>query len=109
MGLLLDRILAMLDRGTTAAEIEGLIERFHRDCGFLFIVDTLEYLQKGGRIGRASSLAGGLLNIKPLLTLTDGEVDVYEKVRGEKKALAAVIDYFLERTRPGVPGGRGRG
>jgi DegV family protein with EDD domain len=103
VGLLLDRILAMLDRGTTAAEVEGLIERFHRDCGFLFIVDTLEYLQKGGRIGRASSLAGGLLSIKPLLTLTDGEVDVFAKVRGERKALAAVIDYFLARTRPDVP------
>lgn len=103
VGLLVDRVLALLDRGTTAEEVEGLVERFHRDCGFLFIVDTLEYLQKGGRIGRASSLAGGLLNIKPLLTLTDGEVDVYAKVRGERKSLAAAQDYFLQRTRPGSP------
>jgi DegV family protein with EDD domain len=103
VGLLLDRVLAMLDRGTTEADIEGLVERFARDCGFLFIVDTLEYLQKGGRIGRASSLAGGLLSIKPLLTLTDGEVDVFAKVRGERKALAAVREYFLARTRPQVP------
>ena len=63
------------------------MQRFQDESGFIFMVDTLEYLQKGGRIGRASSIAGGLLNIKPLLTLTDGEVDVYKKVRGETKAL----------------------
>lgn len=103
VALLLDRLLAMLDRGTTPEEAEALITTYPERHGFLFMVSTLEYLQKGGRIGKAGSLAGGLLNIKPLLTLTDGVVDAYAKARGEKKAMAAVRDYFLERTRPGSP------
>ena len=102
-GLLLDRLLAMLDRGTSAAEIEGLITSYPERQGFVFVVATLEYLQKGGRIGLASSLAGGLLNLKPVLTLTDGVVDAYAKARGEKKAMGIARDYFLERTRPGAP------
>jgi DegV family protein with EDD domain len=101
ISLLADRILAMLDRGTTAEELLAYVQRFQRESGFIFMVDTLEFLQKGGRIGRASSIAGGLLHIKPLLTLVDGEVDVYTKVRGSKKAFAAMVEYFLERTQPG--------
>jgi DegV family protein with EDD domain len=101
ISLLVDRLLALLDRGATEEEVLAYVERYTAERGFLFLVATLEYLQKGGRIGRASSLAGGLLNVRPLLTFTEGEVDVYKKVRGERKALAAVREYFLERTRPG--------
>lgn len=57
-----------------------------------FVLDTLEYLQKGGRIGRAAALMGGLLGIKPILTLHDGEVHPHEKVRTRAKALARIID-----------------
>jgi DegV family protein with EDD domain len=103
ISLLVDRLLVLLERGTTREELLTYVERFRQELGFLFLLSTLEYLQRGGRIGRASSLAGSLLNIKPLLTFTDGEVDVYKKVRGERKALAAVKEYFLERTRPGTP------
>ena len=56
------------------------------------VLDTLEYLQKGGRIGRAAALMGGLLNIKPILTLNDGEVHPHEKVRTRAKALARIIE-----------------
>lgn len=103
VSLLVDRLLVRLERGISEAELLAYVDRYTRELGFLFLVNTLEYLQKGGRIGRAGSLAGGLLNIKPLLTFTEGEVDVFKKVRGERKALAAVRDYFLERTRPGSP------
>jgi fatty acid-binding protein DegV len=55
-----------------------------------FLVDTLEFLQKGGRIGKASALFGSLLNIKPILSLDRaGEVAAIDKVRGHKKAIAA--------------------
>ena len=47
-----------LERGTTDDEIEALVERYRRDAGLLFTVDTLEFLAKGGRIGRARALAG---------------------------------------------------
>ena len=58
-----------LARGTTDEEIEELIDRFKRDNGVVFTVGTLEYLQKGGRIGRAQALAGTLLNVKPILSV----------------------------------------
>jgi len=57
-----------------------------------FIVNTLEYLQKGGRIGKASSILGSLLNIKPILTITNGEVHSFEKVRGKGKALDRILE-----------------
>ncbi len=98
LALLADRLLAMLDQGVEEESFLSYIEDYPERVGFLFMVDTLEYLQKGGRIGRASRIAGSLLNVKPLLTMRQGEVDLYKKVRGERKALSAVQNYFLERT-----------
>ncbi|HKJ12563.1 MAG TPA: DegV family protein [Ornithinimicrobium sp.] len=57
-------------------------------CSAYFYVDTLEYLRHGGRIGKASALLGGALAIKPLLTVADGEVQPWERVRTRAKALA---------------------
>jgi DegV family protein with EDD domain len=65
--------------------------------GVLFVVETLEYLRKGGRIGGAQSLIGGLLNIKPVLELRDGRIESLEKVRTKQKALQRVSDIFMER------------
>jgi DegV family protein with EDD domain len=76
-----------LDRGTTDEEIDALVQRFKRENTLLFTVETLEYLAKGGRIGRASALAGSLLNVKPILTIEDGEVVPLKRVRGTQKAL----------------------
>jgi len=56
------------------------------------VLDTLEYLQRGGRIGRAAAMMGGLLSIKPILTLNEGEVHPHEKVRTRAKALARIIE-----------------
>ena len=75
-----------LERGTTDEEVDALVERFKRDAGLIFTVDTLEYLAKGGRIGKAAALAGQLLHIKPILTLSEGEVLPLKKVRGAQKA-----------------------
>ena len=63
-----------LERGTTDEEIEELIESFRRDAGLVFTVDTLEFLARGGRIGRAQAWAGELLSIKPILTIDEGEI-----------------------------------
>jgi DegV family protein with EDD domain len=84
-----------LERGTTDEEIEALIDRYKRERGLLFTVDTLEFLQRGGRIGKAAAFAGGLLHVKPILSIVDGEVEPVRRVRGEKKAfaeLAAAIE-----------------
>ena len=103
LALLADRLLLMLDEGVEEEIFLDYIQGYSERVGFLFMVDTLEYLQKGGRIGRASRIAGSLLSVKPLLTMRQGEVDLYKKVRGERKALSAVQGYFLERTTPDKP------
>jgi DegV family protein with EDD domain len=77
----------LLERGTTDEEIEAAAEHHRRDARLLFTVDTLEFLAKGGRIGRARALAGSLLNVKPILTIEDGEVLPLTRVRGRQKAL----------------------
>ncbi len=77
-----------LERGTTDEEVDALVERYRRERGLLFTVDTLEFLQRGGRIGKAAALAGTLLHVKPILSIRDGEVEPVKRVRGEKKAFA---------------------
>ena len=76
-----------LDRGTTDEEVDALVQRFHSEHHLLFTLDTLDYLARGGRIGRASALAGTLLAVKPILTIRDGEVVPLKRVRGAQKAL----------------------
>jgi DegV family protein with EDD domain len=87
-----------LEKGTTDEEIDELAGRFKRDTGLVFTLDTLEYLAKGGRIGRAAGWAGQLLNIKPILTLADGEVLPLKRVRGNRKAIQEFADAFRDGT-----------
>ena len=77
-----------LERGTSDEEIDGLVERYRHERGLLFTVDTLEFLQRGGRIGKAAAFAGTLLQVKPILSIRDGEVEPVKRVRGERKAFA---------------------
>ena len=63
---------------------------------FLFVPDTLKYLKKGGRIGGASALFGTILQIKPILTVQNGETSVYEKVRTKKKAVEVILKKVLD-------------
>lgn len=67
-----------------------------------FLIDSLDNLHKGGRIGKASHLVGSLLNLKPILCLNEGVISAYEKVRGNKgnKALERLIDILLEKIDP---------
>jgi DegV family protein with EDD domain len=96
--ILADAIQRRLARGTTMEEIDALVERFHRTRGLLFTVETLEYLVRGGRVGKASGLAGQLLSVKPILHFEDGEVAPLKRVRGRAKALAELERLFLEGT-----------
>lgn len=70
------------------AVAKGVQER----CHLFFIPDTLEYLKKGGRIGGAAAILGSLLQIKPILHLADGKVEVLEKARGKKAALDRILE-----------------
>lgn len=88
IAMLSHAIQRRLARGTSDEEIEALIERFRADNGVVFTVETLEYLQRGGRIGKAAALAGSLLNVRPILGVADGIVIPVARVRGRQKALA---------------------
>ena len=91
-----------LERGTTDEEIDALVERYRARHGLLFTVDTLEFLARGGRIGRARALAGELLNVKPILAIATARCVPLKRVRGSQKAFAE----FARRSRRGRPTGR---
>ncbi|MCC0564281.1 DegV family protein [Brevibacillus borstelensis] len=83
--------------GKSKQQILDMIDRFLDEVQVYFIVDTLEFLQKGGRIGKASAVIGSLLNIKPILTLDPaGYVAAFDKVRGTKKAITRVKEALKE-------------
>lgn len=96
--ILADAIQRRLDRGTTDEEVDELVERFKRESGLLFTVDTLDYLVRGGRVGKAAGLAGQLLNVKPILTIRGGEVEPLKRVRGRAKALTEFERLLVEAT-----------
>ena len=89
--------------GKTAAEIVSLVEQLIPKIHIYFVVNTMEYLQKGGRIGKASALLGTMLNIKPVLMIEDGLVVPMQKIRGKGKAvdrLAEMLKDFAGRHGP---------
>src|SRR5205085_7757101 len=87
-----------LERGTTEEEIDELVAGYHRDDHLLFTVNTLEYLARGGRIGKAAAFAGNLLNVKPILSIKDGEVVPVKRVRGNQKAFQEFRNAFEQAT-----------
>lgn len=92
-----------LDRGTTDDEVDALVERYKAEHGLLFTVDTLEFLARGGRIGRAKAFAGELLHVKPILSIRKGEVIPVKRVRGARKAFQEFVD-ALESETSDAPG-----
>ena len=96
--LLAEAIDRRLARGTSDEEIEELVGRFERTNRVVFTCATLEYLQKGGRIGKAQALAGSLLNVKPILEIRDGVVEPVGRVRGRQKALEEFGRLFTDDT-----------
>jgi DegV family protein with EDD domain len=104
LAMLAHAVQRRLTRGTTDEEIGALVERFYTDCGVVFTLETLEFLQRGGRIGRAAALAGSLLNVRPILAIQDGEVVPVARVRGRQKALVEFERRFEEATedKPGL-------
>lgn len=83
--------------GVPADEIVSRIHEMIPRCHVFFMVDTLEYLAKGGRIGGAAALLGSVLQIKPILTFKDGRVEPYEKERTYRRAFERMIEITVER------------
>lgn len=78
--------------GKSREEIIELINYLKEKIKIYFSVDTLEYLQKGGRIGKAAAFLGGLLNIKPILTLKEGVIVPVDKVRGKDRVYSRLLE-----------------
>lgn len=103
LGMLVVFASRMIERGLGVDEIVHRLEDIRERLHFLFLVDTLEFLRKGGRIGQAQALIGSLLGIKPILGQVDGEVVPVDKVRGGKRAQARLLEILRERVDTGRP------
>ena len=83
--ILIERALELLDEGLDAKEIAERLEEEKKNIVIVALVDTLEYLKKGGRISKTVAFAGNVLNIKPVLAVIDGEILMLGKARGSKQ------------------------
>ena len=83
-GILVELALQLLDGGKSAAEIARILEEEKKKIVVVALVDTLEYLKKGGRVSKTVALAGTVLNIKPVLSVINGEIHILGKARGSK-------------------------
>lgn len=84
-GILAELALSLARSGLSAEEIAGELERAKEKIIVVALVDTLEYLKKGGRISKTAAIAGTVLNIKPVLSLIDGSINMLGKARGSKQ------------------------
>jgi DegV family protein with EDD domain len=84
------------EAGAKLAECQKLVQDSIAHTGVFFVVDTLEFLHRGGRIGGAQALMGSALNIKPVLTLQNGRIETSDKVRTKGKAMDRMVDLVAE-------------
>jgi DegV family protein with EDD domain len=89
--------------GASMADCQKLAELARQHTGVYFVVDTLEFLRRGGRIGGAQALLGSALGIKPILELRDGRIESIEKVRTKGKAMERMVDLVVERVSSQTP------
>jgi DegV family protein with EDD domain len=94
--LMIEEAINAASNGSTRQEIVDRIEKIKEDMKVFFVVDTLEYLAKGGRIGNAKAFLGTLLKVKPILILQDGAIEPCEQVRSKRKALVRMLDMVEE-------------
>lgn len=95
LGLMVQEAVAMIDAGASRDQIVARLIRMREQVRIIFAVETLEYLQRGGRIGKAQAFVGTLLKFKPLLAIVDGEVVPVTRVRSRAKALETMQETLL--------------
>lgn len=84
-GILAELALQLVDSGMDAPSVAERLENEKKNVRIIAMVDTLEYLKKGGRVSKTVAFAGGLLNIKPVLSVVEGEIIMLGKARGSKQ------------------------
>ncbi|OQA46040.1 MAG: DegV domain-containing protein [Chloroflexi bacterium ADurb.Bin325] len=97
LGMLLDEAVRLAEAGKTRAEIVERLTAMREKLQVVFVLETLEYLQKGGRIGKAQAFVGTLLKFKPLLQIADGEIGPVARARSRAKALETAQEYLLNQ------------
>lgn len=85
IGILAELALQLADSGMAAADIAARLAEERENVCLIALLDTLEYLKRGGRISKTAAFAGGILSIKPVISLRDGEVAMLGKARGSKQ------------------------
>lgn len=95
-GAFVQEAIKMIESGKDINYIVSELNHLSNKVKVGFAVDNLEYIRKGGRISSVHAAVGTLLNIKPILSMEDGKVDVLDKVRGRKKALKRLLEYTKE-------------
>lgn len=98
LGMLVTAAAQAAADGATLDEIVRLVRGLIPRIYIAFFVETLDYLERGGRVGKAQALLGGMLNIKPLLILEEGEIVALEKVRNRQKAIEKLVEFITEFT-----------
>lgn len=96
LGLLVIKAAEMAKEGKPAEKIAAAVKSAVDNIHILVLFDTLHYLAKGGRIGKAQALVGNILNVKPILTMDDGAFIPLTKVRNRKKGIDRIINYLTE-------------
>ena len=104
LGTLVELAAAWAQEGCDAGTIESRLTSLIAHGRVYFLVSTLEYLARGGRIGGAQALLGSMLQIKPILCLKDGRVEQYEKERTHKRALSRLKELVVEQCPSGGNG-----
>ncbi|HWR60450.1 MAG TPA: DegV family protein [Clostridia bacterium] len=95
-GMLVIKAARLAGEGMAPEEIAREIEASRERLKHMIIVDTLKYLHKGGRLSLSAAVVGSILNIKPILTMKEGKLELFDKARGMKKAIAVVLDTIKE-------------
>ncbi|MBE6072895.1 MAG: DegV family protein [Clostridium butyricum] len=96
MGFIALEAAKAASEGKSMEEVIEVATNVIENSRFLFVPDTLKYLKKGGRIGKASALLGSMLQIKPILTVKNGETTVFEKVRTKKRAVDTILNKVIK-------------
>jgi DegV family protein with EDD domain len=94
---LVEHAVKLREEGKSATEIAAALEELKGRIVLLAMVDTLEYLHKGGRLSKSSAILGSLLKFKPIITLQDGVIGVVGKERGTNKGIARILEIIEER------------
>lgn len=103
MGFQVVQTARAAQQGASLMECKQAAEEARQNSGVYFVVDTLEFLHRGGRIGGAQAFLGTALNIKPLLELREGRIEAVEKIRTKSKAVQRMIELVAERVAGRTP------